>query len=328
MKHDQAIPALEAANIGQAFLNWRLDQRIRWDEAARLLGCSRDLLEKTVRGGYRGDARFWLEQVRTFLATNPTRESLGLPPRSTRGYIPRPHCQVLPETLTRPRPVEVHKPQRVEFIRTSIFLDAVGALAIARDKRQLLVLCGPPGCGKTTAAVSFAANEPNAILVTPPPGTRNVLRMLAERLGIASRSAEQTGPRVVEEVRRGGCFIIVDNVENLRAGGAQAIRWLYDTAECGIALIGGLGLSYTLASVEEPGGLEFGDRGTFMRLAGIDAEDAQALGRYLGVDETAALEGYRLCRGSARRLVAAFARAKELANGARVTSEHIEAAFE
>jgi len=325
MKHDQAIPALEAANIGQAFLNWRLDQRIRWAEAARLLGCSRDLLEKTVRGGYRGDARFWLEQVRAFLATNPTRESLGLPPRSTRGYIPR--REALPEAMRRPKPVEVKRPERVEFIRTSVFLDTVGALALARDKRQLLVLCGPPGCGKTTAAVSFAANEPNAILVTPPPGSGNALRLLAERLGLAWRNAELTGSRVVEDVRRGGCFVIIDDAENLGPG-ARTLCWLHDQGTCGVVLLGGISLAYRVGSVEQTGGLEFADRVSVVRLAGIECEDAEALGRFHGIDETAALEGYRLCRGSARRLVFAFGRARELAAGRRVTAEDVTAAFE
>jgi len=327
MREDQATPNVEAASIGQAFLAWRHDQRIRWDEVAGLLGCSRDVLHKVCCGTYRGDSAFWLEKVRAFLATNPARESLGLPPRSQkwRAYVA--NREALPEALRHPKAVEVKRPERVEFIRTSVFLDTVGALALARDKRQLAVIVGPPGCGKTLAATSFAANEPNAILVTPPPQTRNIMRLLAERLGIAWRSAEQSGPRVVEEVRRGGCFIIIDEAENLGPG-AQALRWLHDQADCGVVLLGGLNLVYRVGSSEDGGSLEFADRASVVRLGGIDAEDAQALGRFHGIDESAALEGYRLSHGSARRLVAAFARAKELANGGRVTSEHIEAAFE
>jgi len=90
--------------IGQAFVGWRRCQRVRWDEVARHLGCSCELLQKLCVGRYRGDDVFWLEKLRAFLATNPTRESLGLPPRSEkwRAYAARREAN-LPEPALRNR---------------------------------------------------------------------------------------------------------------------------------------------------------------------------------------------------------------------------------
>ena len=119
------------------------------------------------------------------------------------------------------------------------------AFHLTCKQRNIMLIDGPPGTGKTTATARWAsqaeAGGTPAIYVVIPerPSINDVLRIIIEAL----RGVRSTGTKhdMENEARaylaEFGGLLIVDEVQNLKRTGIQELRYLHDDTQTDFAML-------------------------------------------------------------------------------------------
>ena len=116
----------------------------------------------------------------------------------------------------------------------------------ALRRHALVVIAGPPGNGKTTAAGEFMRRQLRGgkttmvfITATSLSTSSSILADMAAELGLKHRrtQAEMLG-LVIAELKGGDFLLIVDDAGFLSVKTLEALRAIYDQAACGLILMG------------------------------------------------------------------------------------------
>lgn len=212
-------------------------------------------------------------------------------------------------------------------------------LAVCAAERELGVLIGRPGVGKTTAVLAFR-EEGGMLYLRATSSMRNprsLMLALAEKLGI-SRLAHGNNPYLLHRDVRSGLaqkiryeglrLIVVDEAQYLRVGALEALRDLFDEVEIGIVLVGNHALGDFLERAKASGDYEMGPLlSRVFSSTEIEAPTEADVAAMVDDAELMATAGALLMRaaeeGGLRSVDALLRKARGLANG-RITARHVK----
>jgi len=130
---------------------------------------------------------------------------------------------------------------KVPFVATTVARRVIEGCALAQQARDITVLYGPAGIGKTVALREFARRTPHAYVVTASPATRGPKAITTETL-LAMDEARGGGTlyknvkRIRERLRRAPQAILVyDEAQHLAYQALEELRALHDAT--GVAMV-------------------------------------------------------------------------------------------
>ena len=276
--------------------------------AAAQIGISAAALSKWLGGGYEGDSDAIAAKVGRWLAARAERSALaaGIPPP--------------------PSWVDTPAAKRI-----------LAALAYAQAARDIAVVHGAAGAGKTVAAARYAATRPNVWLVTMSRGARSVgpcLRRVAAAVKArpAGRSIADCEEALAERLRGAEGLLVVDEAQCLALPALDALRQVHDASGAGLALVGGEALWDRIAGPKRPAELAqlFSRVGARVELAHPSEADANPLLAAwpgLATDGRAAARAVARQAGGLRGMRKVLGRAALMARGAEVERRHVAAAW-
>lgn len=108
--------------------------------------------------------------------------------------------------------------------------------------REMGVIYGNAGTGKTVAAKRFIATRPEAVIIETVPGmsTKSLLTKILDQQGSknAIGTVEQLLDMAVENFKKSEQFLLIDEAENLTTKSLEAIRRIHDFSNVPALLIG------------------------------------------------------------------------------------------
>ncbi|MDR1230720.1 MAG: AAA family ATPase [Spirochaetaceae bacterium] len=183
------------------------------------------------------------------------------------------------------------------------------AVMMAQDDRDIAVITGDSGTGKTTALRAYAAENHGAILIEVDSDfTKNVLiTEIAGALGVETKgSVTAVIARVVEALRGRDTVVIIDEADYLSDGSLELMRQVInDKAETGVVLCGLPRLKYKLENRRNDHEQLTGRVGVLLEVKRLGKFDAakiiESVWRDLGKETVDAF--IKTAGGSARTLV-------------------------
>lgn len=226
-------------------------------------------------------------------------------------------------------------PDAPGFVRTSTVESVLGLLAYAQMVPTMGVISGGAGVGKTTAIKHYQASNPNVWLLTGEPSLKSpfaVLSYLAEVLGVNERASDKRSRAIVERLRGTGSLIIVDEAHWYPTVVLDQLRYVFDQAEIGLALLGNAGIYERLEG--EGRTLRFaplfrriGKRLTILRPLPADIRALVDAWGIDGAEERRVLNLIGAKPGGLGGMTMTLRMAHMLAGGERVTAAHIVQAY-
>lgn len=132
--------------------------------------------------------------------------------------------------------------QLPELAETSVYNEVTGILNYVHSQRDIGVIYGPAGIGKSTALKAYKEITPQTILITANQtiaGTTGLLDEIATALGRAGGgSARRVRKVIVDLLKNSGRMLIVDEAQHLSYKALETLRSIYDECGIGIALAG------------------------------------------------------------------------------------------
>ncbi len=107
--------------------------------------------------------------------------------------------------------------------------------------KEMAIIYGKAGCGKTTAIKEFVKSHPEAILIEAIPGMqiRSVLGVICDKLSISpSKNAETMIVDIAKAFMARDSILIIDEAESLTTKTLEAIRRIWDFSLVPTALVG------------------------------------------------------------------------------------------
>ncbi len=107
--------------------------------------------------------------------------------------------------------------------------------------RDLTVIHGEAGCGKTTAVKEFVKQNPTTVFIEAIPGMSisSVLSEISVAIGLQpTKSSESMIKAISKEFRRREAVLIIDEAENLTTKTLEAVRRIWDFSAVPIVLVG------------------------------------------------------------------------------------------
>ena len=138
------------------------------------------------------------------------------------------------------------QPQKSSVYQTESFNDVYTVCALCHEEKEIGVLTGAPGIGKTTALKDFAKDYEGEVLfftARQEMSVRDFLQQLATPLGLGTLygSAYERTCMVIERLKQYPRTIIVDEAENLARTSVsklEILRHIFDDAQVGVILAG------------------------------------------------------------------------------------------
>ncbi|HOX52675.1 MAG TPA: AAA family ATPase [Fibrobacteria bacterium] len=128
-----------------------------------------------------------------------------------------------------------------EVIPTHAVTEITQALRIAARDRDMVVITGPAGAGKTTTLQAYARQNSSSILIEADHGY-TAMALFAELCDCLSLPTKGTLHellrRVVEKLRDSDRLIIVDEAEHLPYRALELLRRVHDKSRVPLALVG------------------------------------------------------------------------------------------
>ncbi len=222
-----------------------------------------------------------------------------------------------------------------ELAATTIYEEVTAVVEYAHRQRDIGVLYGPAGIGKTTALRAYQEITPQTLYITANQtlsGSRAILEEILQQLGKPEAgSARRMMQTIVNTLKDSGRLLIIDEAQHLSLRALETVRAIYD--ECGIAVI--------LAGNESVYGNMTGKSAApFAQLysrVGIQRslsgkvrmnDIAAVLGTEIGEESLAYLHKIALRPGGLRVVVKLYILAKTIANrqDQELTLDHLKAA--
>ena len=107
--------------------------------------------------------------------------------------------------------------------------------------RDLTVIHGEAGCGKTTAVKEFVKQNPTTVFIEAIPGMSisSVLSEISVAIGLQpSKSSEAMIKAISKEFKRREAVLIIDEAENLTTKTLEALRRIWDFSAVPTVLVG------------------------------------------------------------------------------------------
>lgn len=187
------------------------------------------------------------------------------------------------------RRLENAQKKQVPVIETKSLQQITRALRLAHDEKDIALIVGDAGSGKTTAATTYAAdNARTCILIKCYGMSRRVLTLeLAKKLGLETHRVnfDRLVANVTEHLRDTEQFVILDEADFLRDDALEFCRRLInDLGESGLALIGLPTLAYRIQNLKNDHRQLESRIGVFLHVNGLDKKDAAKIARTVFVD--------------------------------------------
>lgn len=182
-------------------------------EAAKAIGVSNSTLSGWIRGTYQGDVEAVTQRVVGWLGLAKARENA---------------------------PTRV-----VEFVETAVAAEILEVCRYAHVHRDIGLVYGEAGMGKTVAARHYAREHRDAVYVRCDPSVRNptaALSMLLQGLGRKARAVGLYAltRELVDALEGTGRVLLLDEAQFLSHRSLEVMRTIHDQAEVGLVLIGNL----------------------------------------------------------------------------------------
>jgi len=267
-------------------------------DAARELGYSRTYMEEIFRGAHAGKEDKAASRMLRVMQRGRERRS-------------------------RPRPA---------FKHTSVADRVLGALAVARQG-ELVVIAGPAGIGKTTAAQEFAAREPAVTYILGAlAGTPRAMASRLDRTGLAGDFRTSSLLDIIGREGRGSDHLfIVDDCDYLPMASVQILRTVWDHAQHGVG-IAMLCTSAWLPRLQKRGSAtlqQFLSRLAHVeRLPGCSPADLELLLEGRGLDRKVQRRIVEAAQGSARRALGIVEAAERARGGEQLTVADVDRGVE
>ena len=129
----------------------------------------------------------------------------------------------------------------IKVVRTADMKGAHFIISEAIIGKEMAVVAGEAGCGKTTAVKEFVKNNPTTLLIEAIPGMSitSVLAQLCQLVGVSpSKNTEDMVLAIAKEFRRREAVLIIDEAENLTTKTLEAIRRIWDFSGVPTILVG------------------------------------------------------------------------------------------
>jgi len=107
--------------------------------------------------------------------------------------------------------------------------------------KEMCLIYGEAGSGKTTAIKEYIKSRPEAVLIEVIPGmsVKSFLLRVCELIGVGGvNKAEEMVIAIAKELKRREAIIIIDEAENLTTKALESIRRIWDFSQVPIALVG------------------------------------------------------------------------------------------
>lgn len=132
-------------------------------------------------------------------------------------------------------------PVAPSFIATKTAQNIVDLMQYAQTLRDMGLIIGAPGTGKTCAIEYYQAAFPSVFTATMEPAkssTHHLLIELASVLKLSERAALAISDAVVRRLKDRDALLLIDEAQHLQSGAIDQLRTIHDKAKCGIVLLG------------------------------------------------------------------------------------------
>lgn len=132
-------------------------------------------------------------------------------------------------------------PLAPSFIQTKSAQSIVNVFQFAQTLKDMGLVIGSPGTGKTCSIEYYQAAHPNVFVGTMEPAkssVHHVLIELATVLRLSERSALAISDAVVRRLKDRDALLIVDEAQHLQSAAIDQLRTIHDKAKCGVVLVG------------------------------------------------------------------------------------------
>lgn len=226
----------------------------------------------------------------------------------------------------------------VEFVMTNDAKQVLAVCDLCQSEREIGVIVGPAGAGKTTALLKFLEMNPDAVYVRGDVSmtAKELLIELAERLGIdpGYGSLRSIMRRIVTRLREHPVLLIIDEADLLvsfTVRKLELLRTIHDEAQMGMVLCGMPRLAgYLLRGPSMRENLaQFYSRVAYTaKLTGLTRQEAEEILADFKMTDAArkALTARALDakRGGMRRFAKLLGRCLDLADGEKITREIVD----
>ena len=228
-------------------------------------------------------------------------------------------------------------PDAPPWVETTAAERILGALSYAQIARDVALIYGSPGTGKTVACEHYAQTRPNVWHATMTSAARTIgpcLERAAQAMGIRhipSRSW-RVEAAIVERSRGTAGLLVIDEAQHLDIRSLEALRGIHDAAGIGLAMLGS-----EMVYARLTGGARsaysaqiFSRIGIRVRLGQPSTEDVDSLcdaWRLRDLKARKRLQAIATSPGALRSVTKAVRMATLLADGDTVRERHIQAAL-
>lgn len=132
-------------------------------------------------------------------------------------------------------------PVAPSYIATRSAQQIVDVLEYAQTLRDMGLVIGGPGTGKTCAIDYYRAAYPAVFTATMEPAkssTHHLLVELANVLRLSERSVLAIADAVVRRLKDRDALLVIDEAQHLQSGAIDQLRTIHDKARCGVVLVG------------------------------------------------------------------------------------------
>lgn len=206
-----ALTAEDLVDLARERLRRHLASGQSQSDVARMLGISNATVSQFLAGTYRGNGRAVAERILSRLEIEGQR---AVAPKAP-GFQP-----------------------------TSIAQEVMFVLDHAHIYRDLGLVYGDAGLGKTMAIQEYVRLHRDAIFITASPFTRSPKALIKQLL--AALGKYERGPRdeqarlIIETLRDSGRLIVIDEAQHLSYPALEVLRSIHDQAGVGLVLAGNL----------------------------------------------------------------------------------------
>lgn len=198
----------------------------------------------------------------------------------------------------------------IPFVMTVMAENFYRAVEMAHDYKNIALITGEAGAGKTTACRRYALDNPGAAAVVyayPGMSQQKLLSEIAGELGLGRKGSKSALiDRVVEELRGRDVAVIIDQADYLTDASLELLRCvIVDMAEAGLVLVGLPRLDGQLRALRNDHDQLLSRVCGALKVGRMRAEDAELIARGVWADVGADALGefVKSARGSVRTLV-------------------------
>jgi DNA transposition AAA+ family ATPase len=227
-------------------------------------------------------------------------------------------------------------PKVVGFVETSVSREVLTVCSFAHVNREIGLVYGEAGMGKTMALREYRSQHPDAIYVRCDPSCATpqaVLELLLAELGRKYRTNDLLHRHIkslVEALSGTGRLVILDEAQFLGVKALEVMRSIHDSAEIGLVLAGNLEV---YARLHGEGTAQFAQ--LFSRIGirrhvklSVPEEDVFSIAGDVGAECLKVLHARANERGGLRRMVKVLRLGRELAgtDGGVLARKHLDVA--